>query len=223
LRIFSLWLAFVLALAGQTGLGGTVTGIVRAKGMADGQTMESGGNYESKKFKFVESIDYESMSGFVVYIEGPLAGSKPPEKAVVVEQKDATFTPHILPIMVGTTVEWPNEDPIFHNVFSKSATTNFNLGLYRKGDAAKQVTFDKPGEADVFCSIHSKMSCVILVLENPFFAAADSRGRYAITNVPAGSYNLVAWQERLPSKTVKITVPETGDVNINFTLTPVPN
>jgi hypothetical protein len=125
--------------------------------------------------------------------------------------------------MVGTVVEWPNEDPIFHNVFSKSQAQPFNLGLYRKGDAAKRQIFDKPGEVDVFCSIHAKMSCVILVLENPWFATVGAGGSYNITNVPAGSYNLVAWQERLPSKTVKITVPASGVVKVDFALNPLPN
>jgi len=99
----------------------------------------------------------------------------------------------------------------FHNVFSKSDANRFDLDLYKKGDPAKKSPpFDKPGEVDVFCSIHARMSCIILVLENPYFAKTDGRGRYTITNVPPGHYTLVAWQERLPNDTKEIIVPETG-------------
>jgi hypothetical protein len=123
--------------------------------------------------------------------------------------------------MIGTKVEFPNDDNIFHNVFSKSDARPFDLGLYKKGDPPHQVTFTNLGEVDVFCSIHARMSCIILVLENPCFAVTDSHGRYTIPNVPPGSYTLVAWQERLPEDSMVITVPEEGDrTGINFTLGP---
>src|SRR5258708_40355179 len=80
------------------------------------------------------------------------------------------------------------------------------------------VTFDKPGRVDVFCSIHSSMSCVVLVLENPYFATTNDKGVYSITNVPAGVYKLKAWHERLPAQVREITVPESGGGNADFTL-----
>ena len=94
----------------------------------------------------------------------------------------------------------------------------YNLGLYKNPDDPKKVTFDKPGRVDVFCSIHSSMSCVVLVLENPFFAITNDKGAYSITNVPAGVYKLKAWHERLPAQVREITVPETGEVHVDFTL-----
>jgi hypothetical protein len=127
------------------------------------------------------------------------------------------FMPHVLPVMVGTTVEWPNKDDIYHNVFSYSEARSFDLGLY-KDSAGKAVTFDKPGQVDVFCSIHANMSCVVLVLQNPYFAVTDDRGGYSITNVPAGTYRLKAWHERLPPQTMEITVPESGAVKADLTL-----
>jgi hypothetical protein len=102
-------------------------------------------------------------------------------------------------------------------VFSFSDPKQFDLGLYKSGDS-KSVTFDKPGRVDVFCSIHSTMNCILLVMENPFFAKADDKGQYAITNVPAGSYKLKAWHERLPMQEKAITVPEQGDVRVDFTM-----
>jgi hypothetical protein len=115
-------------------------------------------------------------------------------------------------------VEWPNNDDIYHNVFSMSEAKPFDLGLYKHGEPGKRVTFNKPGRVDAFCSIHAGMHCIILVLENPCFAATADSGRYAITNVPPGTYQLTAWHERLPKQTREITVPAEGTVKADFVL-----
>ena len=99
-----------------------------------------------------------------------------------------------------------------------SAVKPFDLDLYKGNPPDKRVTFDQPGRVDVFCSIHEKMNCIVLVLENPYFAVADSRGHYAITNVPPGTYKLKAWHERLPAKTMEVVVPESGEVKTDFVL-----
>jgi plastocyanin len=196
---------------------GTLSGTVRAQGKAEANQDLASGKYSSRKFKFAERINYDDLRDFVVYIDQPVAGSKPPvEHKQVVTQKDATFNPHVLPVMAGTTIEWPNNDEIFHNVFSMSETKQFDLGLYK--NSSKSVTFDKPGQIDVFCSIHAKMNCIILVLENPYFAVADDKGRYSITNIPPGTYKLKAWHERVPSLVKEITIPEKGEVKVDFTL-----
>jgi plastocyanin len=202
---------------------GTITGTVRAEGKAGADADALCGKYDSRQFKFLERINYAELRDFIVFIDGPVAGqTNAPDKPMQVTtervtQQGAIFLPHVLPIMAGTTVEWPNNDEILHNVFSLSDTTNFNLGLYRSPTVGK-VTFNKPGRADVFCSIHSRMSCIVLVLENPFFAAANEKGRYAIPNVPPGKYQLKAWHERMPSQSMDITVPVSGDVKMDFTL-----
>ena len=134
-----------------------------------------------------------------------------------VTQEGAQFSPHVLPIVVGTTVEWPNNDRIYHNVFSFSEPRKFDLGVYKSGES-KQVTFDKPGRVDVFCSIHSTMNCIVLVLENKYFARADEKGAYTIKNVPPGKYKLKAWHERLPMQEQEITVTEKGEVKADFTM-----
>jgi plastocyanin len=203
---------------------GTITGTVRAQGKEGADFASSAGKYDSRKYKFAERIDYTEMRDFVVYIDGPLGtNAVPPVKPAQVQtirkisQKGAMFSPHVLPVMAGTTVEWPNQDDIFHNVFSISDAKQFDLGLYRHPEV-KSVTFDKPGRVDAFCSIHKAMNCIILVVENPFFAATDDQGRYSIPSVPAGTYKLKAWHERLPSQAKEITVPESGDVRKDFTL-----
>jgi hypothetical protein len=135
-----------------------------------------------------------------------------------VTQKSAMFTPHVLPVMAGTTVEWPNNDEIFHNVFSMSEAKQFDLDLYKDNPPEKRVTFDKTGRVDVFCSIHANMHCIVLVLQNPFYDLADDRGHYSISNVPPGTYKLKAWHERLPAQTKEIVVTETGETKTDFVL-----
>jgi plastocyanin len=202
---------------------GTINGIVRAEGKPGTETEVSGGKYDSRQFKFVERVNYAEMRDFVVYIEGPV-GAKPvppaqPAQVVTsrVMQKGAMFSPHVLPIVAGTTVEWPNHDEILHNVFSASAPNDFDLGLYKSPKVASW-KFDHPGRVDVFCSIHTRMNCIVLVLENPHFASTNEKGQYTISNVPPGTYKLKAWHERLPSQVKEITVPETGAVTADFTL-----
>lgn len=197
---------------------GAIHGIVRAESPEPPGGATASSAYESRKFKFAERINYAELKDFVVYIDQiPAEKPAPPSKPVqIVTQKDATFKPHVLPLLVGTTVEWPNQDEIFHNVFSDSPSKQFDLGFY-KGEV-KAVKFDKPGRIDVFCSIHTKMHCILLILENPHFAAADDKGRYAITNVPPGTYQVKAWHERLPSVTRTVTVPATGAVKVDLIL-----
>jgi len=208
----------VCSFAGWMASAGTIHGVVRAHGKENPSPVESSGLYASRRFKFVERINYDELRDFIVYIKGPIPGTKPPETPAIILQKDATFIPHVLPIMVGTKVEWPNEDEVFHNVFSKSDAKSFDLDLYRKGDPAKVVQFDKPGEVDVFCSIHSRMSCVVYVLENPCFASTDRNNHYVITNIPPGSYKLDAWNERLPDKIIPVTIKGDEDITIDITM-----
>ena len=203
---------------------GTITGLVQAQGKAEASQDGTSGKYDSRKYKFAERINYAELRDFVVYLDQTGAQKPaPPEKSVQVvttrkiTQRGAQFTPHVLPIVVGTTVEWPNNDDIFHNVFSISDAKEFDLGLY-KNPEVKRVTFDKPGRVDVFCSIHTSMNCILLVLETQHFASTDDKGRYWISHVPAGAYKLKAWHERLPSQSKEVIVPETGEVKINFVL-----
>jgi plastocyanin len=202
---------------------GTIRGVVTAEGKTVANESADGGKYDSRKLKFAQRINYAELRDFVVFIEGP-TGYKPTDTNQTVRvdtkrvnQQGAMFTPHVLPVVAGTTVEWPNNDNIYHNVFSMSEAKPFDLGLY-KNPEVKRVTFDKAGRVDVFCSIHANMSCVVVVLENPWFAVADEHGRYAITNVPAGPYQLKAWHERLPPQSQSVTVTETGDVKVDFKL-----
>ena len=133
------------------------------------------------------------------------------------DQRNESFVPHVLAIVAGTTVDFPNSDPTYHNVFSLSKPRRFDLGRYAAG-RSKSVRFDQPGIVRVFCDIHSHMSAFILVFSHRYFAVTDDDGRYRIDNVPPGTYPVVAWHEALPSDTRRVSVPETGDVDLNFVL-----
>ena len=223
MRLLAIILTTVL-LARSSANAGTISGTVRAQGKESLEGAAGGGKYDSRKFKFAERIDYAELRDFVVYIDSPLGtNAVPPEKPVQVlttrkiNQKGAMFSPHVLPVVVGATVEWPNQDEILHNVFSISDAKPFDLGLYRHPEV-KRITFDKPGRVDAFCSIHKAMHCVILVVETPYFATTDDKGHYAIPNVPPGNYRLKAWHERLPSQSREITVTADGDLRMDFVL-----
>src|ERR1044071_4977729 len=215
MKVFvSLSLVFAAAMSS---FAGTLCGTVKAQPKPELAEAPAGGvKYDSRQFKFVEKIKYDQIKDFIVYIEGAMTNITfaTPSRDVIT-QKDAMFHPHVMPVVVGTEVRWPNKDDIFHNVFSISDAKNFDLGLY-KDPAIGKVTFDKAGRVDVFCSIHSQMNCVILVLQNPFFTATDAKGNFRITNIPAGTYKFKAWHERLPGQAKEITIPEGGEVRADF-------
>ncbi len=126
------------------------------------------------------------------------------------DQRNETFVPHVLAITVGTTVDFPNNDATYHNVFSLSRTRPFDLGRYAAGQS-KSVRFDRPGIVRVFCDIHSHMSAFILVFAHRFFSVTDADGRYRIEGVPPGRYTVAVWNERLPTTvTREVTVPPEG-------------
>lgn len=215
-----LLLGMMAACAGPALTAGTLTGTVRARGADDAASVESG-SYGSRRFKFVERINYDELTDFFVYIDQPVPDPAPPTapaRATIIRQRDATFVPRILAVPVGTTVEFPNEDEIFHNVFSMSDATPFDLGLYKRGEQAKHVRFDQIGRVDVFCSIHKSMSCIVLVVPSRYVARADERGRWSIAGVPAGTYRVKAWHERMPGRALEVIVPAEGEARADFVL-----
>ena len=110
------------------------------------------------------------------------------------EQKNKSFNPHLLVIPLGSTVEFPNLDPFFHNVFSQFNGKRFDLGLYEAG-STRVVHFDHEGISYLFCNIHSQMAAVIVTVRTPYFAAGTRSGRLELHNVPEGEYELHVWAE----------------------------
>jgi hypothetical protein len=133
------------------------------------------------------------------------------------DQRNETFVPHVLAITTGTTVDFPNSDRFYHNVFSLSKTKSFDLGRYAAGHS-REVKFDRPGIVRVFCDIHSHMNAFILVFSHPFFTLTDKDGRYRLDNVPPGTYNVIAWNEGDSSPPSAVTVPDGGAAELDFSI-----
>ena len=126
------------------------------------------------------------------------AEAPPPPMHAVLRQKNKAFEPHLLVVTRGSEVEFPNDDPWFHNVFSLFNGKRFDLGLYEAG-SSRTVHFDREGVSYIFCNIHPEMSAVVVVLGSDHFAVTDKRGEFSIAGVPAGRYVLHVWSENVPT------------------------
>jgi len=151
----------------------------------------------------------------VVWLEAanePAAGQT---SRVVLDQRNLTFSPHVLAVRVGTTVEFPNNDRVLHNVFSFRDGKKFDLGMYPKG-MSKRIVFDRPGLARLFCNIHPNMAAYVMAIDTPYFAVADERGAFSIAGVPPGTYTYHAWRPGGPSLTGSITVDGSHALEIRW-------
>ena len=197
----------LLYLPGQA-MAGKITGIVKTKGL-------------------------RSPADILVYVvKAPPVQEDLSRTKFIMDQQNLTFNPHILPVPVGATVHFPNNDKVDHNIFSLSRTKKFNLGSYKTGES-KTVTFDKPGIVELRCDVHAEMAAYIMVLKNPYFAVTDDQGRFeipdskqleqsgikGIKDLPEGNYILKTWHEKLKTQKQKITIPKNGDVTVEITAT----
>ena len=176
-------LVLVLALAGEARAGtGSVKGTISARGGAP-------------------------VADAVVMIVGPRLPVEAAAPRTTIEQRDETFRPHVIAVPIGTTVDFPNGDPVLHNVFSASPAKKFDLGMYDKGQT-RSVTFDTSGVVRIGCNVHPKMEAFIVVHENPHVAVSDGQGSYTIAGVPPGSYQARVWHESLAERQVPVVVRE---------------
>ena len=129
----------------------------------------------------------------VVWLDAPTvpAASAPPR--AVLDQRNLSFSPRVLVVRSGTAVDFPNNDRVFHNVFSFRNGKRFDLGMYPVG-ALRQVVFDRPGLSRIFCNIHPNMAAYVMTVDSPYFARADESGAFTIGEVPAGTYTYHAWR-----------------------------
>ena len=153
----------------------------------------------------------------IVFVEGVQGDFDPPSARPEVNHINLQFEPSVLAVLKGTTVDFPNSDPVFHSGFSISRSNPFDLGLYGEGKE-KFVHFENPGLVEVFCHIHNHMHAYILVLDNPYFALTAEDGSFTIQDVPQGSYTLRAWLS--PKVVISKSVEVSGEqaVNLDFTL-----
>ncbi len=171
-------------------------------------------------------------SGVVVYLEATDADAEDVDVAEPAEpvapiavhdvrQVNKTFVPAVSAVLKGTEVRFPNDDMIFHNVFSLSKTKRFDLGLYKSG-SSKSVVPNRAGVIDVYCNIHPEMAAKIVVLDNPYFAVTGPDGAFSIAGVPPGTYDYVAWQARGETVRGEVTVTAGGQATLDLALVETP-
>jgi plastocyanin len=155
------------------------------------------------------------LADAVVWVEGPKARVR--ASAATVNMKSKAFVPRVTVVAVGGSVEFPNQDSIFHNVFSVSGENRFDLQLYKKPKSGSKL-FEHPGIVRIYCNIHPQMSGFVLVRDNPWWARVGPDGSFSIENVPAGSWVLKAWHERAGESAQNAQVPQTGVTTASFQL-----
>ena len=204
--------------AGSPGVGATANGVIRGRvDVRRGPTVVDQ-RPDVSSLGASDRTPTPELRPAVVYLEAAPRGAFEREEArATMVQRNETFVPHVLAVTVGTTVDFPNNDHVYHNVFSLSRTRPFDLGRYAVG-MSKSIRFDRPGVVQVFCDIHSHMSAYILVFAHRFFAVTDDEGRYRIEGVPPGTYSVAMWYEGLIRDSRVVSVPESGGVvDLDFT------
>ncbi len=150
----------------------------------------------------------------VVWIEAPNAPARPAGR-IVLDQRNLAFSPHVLAVRVGTIVDFPNNDRVFHNVFSFRDGKKFDLGMYPVG-TLRHVTFDREGLSRIFCNIHPNMAAYVIAVDSPYFARADENGAFAIPEIPPGMQTYHAWR---PGATAYLTgswSPSSGSLTVTW-------
>ena len=180
----------------------------------------------------IKAQGLRSPANIVVYLtKAPAADLDLSKARFVMDQRNLEFLPHVLPVPVGSTIVFPNNDQVDHNVFSMSRTKKFNLGSYKPGES-KTVVFDKPGIVELRCDVHAEMAAYILVMKNPYFAVTDKKGSYRIPDtaylqragvknppdLAPGKYAVKTWHQKLKSQKKSVTLPENGDVTVQLKL-----
>jgi len=174
--------------------------VILSAALLDGATVQ--GRVEIVSSKDPGLRKHSDFSGVVVWLD-PVSGAFPPGKPrrAQMVQVNKRFTPHILAVTVGTVVDFPNDDPIFHNAFSNYDGQVFDVGLYPPG-SKRSVPLRKEGIVRIFCNIHPHMSAIIVVLRSPYFATSSKSGEFTIANVPDGVYKLHVFHERATEQTL---------------------
>ncbi len=155
-----------------------------------------------------------SVAAISPEVDSALPESKGPFQLAQVDQ---SFVPRVIAVAVGTEVDFPNRDPIYHNVFSVSPPARFDLGKYPRGQS-RRVRMAKPGLVKVFCDIHSDMAAFIVVLPNRAYTRPNDAGAFQLPELPPGRYTLTWWHPDFPAGTRAITVPSAGDITVDVVL-----
>jgi hypothetical protein len=133
------------------------------------------------------------------------------------EQRNREFSPHVLMVPVGSTVSFPNYDPVFHNIFSLSETKNFDLGVYKNGES-REVVFDRAGIVRILCNLHASMNAYVVVHDEPYATLIDKSGRFSFKELGPGKYRLRAWHERSEQVLSRDLIIEPGANRLDLSL-----
>ena len=175
--------------------------------------------YPSRAVAQAQLAPPSEVENVVVYLKDAPAASVPPRRSTI-RQKGETFVPRVVAVPVGSTVDFPTDDPIYHHVFSLSRARTFNLGRFPRGES-RAVRFEKTGIVKVFCDIHSHMAATVIVFNHPWFTVPDAEGGFELDNLPAGSQQVTAWHERLGETTLRVRTEPGRSASVEFVL-PVP-
>lgn len=157
------------------------------------------------------------MANVIVFVKDAPPMTDVPVSRASIFQRGESFVPRVAAITRGSTVDFPNFDPFFHNVFSLSRGSSFDLGRYPRGSSRSR-TFTKPGLVKVYCQLHSEMSAAIMVFDHTLFAVPGPDGRFELDHVPAGRYRLSAWHERIGEQVTTLEVAPGGTTHASFAL-----
>lgn len=184
----------------------------------------SAGGVRGRVVLDVPGTSLVTLGPTVVYLEAE-AGTlryEAPDGRPEIRQRDATFDPSFLVVAAGQRVWLPNDDTIYHNVFSYSKPNDFDLGLYPRGET-RSVLLDASGVVRIYCSIHESMNAVIFVAPSPWFALADASGAFEIRGVPPGRYRVATWNDRLPSVGRVVDIPAGSFRAVDLPIAPDPS
>jgi plastocyanin len=216
LYISALCLALARFPAAQSPQTGRVIGHVSLTSRVPGKPLASTA-YPRRSIGDHDAPLLPEIRNVVVYIkDADYRGALPATRAQL-RQEHETFMPHTIAITQGSSIEFPNGDPFFHNVFSLSHAANFNLGRYQRGQSRVRA-FPKAGTVKVYCDIHSHMSATILVFGHPYFTIPDLNGSFELPAVPPGAYTIVGWHERVGERAERIRVEAGKSTSIELTV-----
>ena len=201
-------------IAAQGGGAGRVAGVVTLTASAAAPSPASA---YSRRSVGANARALPEARSVVVYFADIVALADLKAMRTEVAQRDEQFVPHVVAVTAGSTVEFPNQDLFFHNVFSLSRSATFDLGRYPSGSSRSRL-FPKPGIVKIYCHIHSQMSAVVRVFEHPWFTIPDEGGAFVIDGVPPGEHTLVAWHERIGERRDRVLIRSGATSNVTFTL-----